>query len=294
MIKKKISLFLLSILLSLIISNVAFAIDLEPSTQELTKQSNEEIKLGIQKEKREKALIQAINDFKENKITKDKLDSEVNNFNLIYTPKSSIYNSSLQSTSALASAVTTGCLNIPSTGQEKTWYCGPASAYNILKGDNITKNKNDQRPLTQYNLAVDLGATSAGAGWPGTWSATMSSWGPEYFAFVASSASQSGSLSTWKNNLYSHQKSDVLAAGIGVVYDTHQKPSDTTNRLTGYESISSHVWHYVAGDGYDETNPSAKRVHYSDSNKYRPAAWGSHWTTVQIMGNITWDRGMVW
>lgn len=293
MVKKKPALLLLiALVLTLAFSNLAFALDLEPSTQETTKQSDEEIKLGLEKVKYVKAFMKAQDDLHNKKLTKEEYDAVVDSLNSKNALQSSVTNSSV---SASSLTYTSGALYIPAYGQNTTYYCGPASAYNLLAGIGITKNANDGRSLTQDHLAADLGTTSSGTSWPSKWASTMTTWANKSpFYYIASWASDSGSLSTWKNNLYLYAKYDVWNNSTGSIYNTHQKVSDTVNRLPGYESMSQDVWHYVAGDGYDETNPSARLVHYSDSNKYRSGAWGSHWVSVQIMGNITWDRGMVW
>lgn len=284
--KKFLSLLLSTLVLTLAFSNLAFALDLEPSTQAITKQSDEEIKLGREKEKDAKVLIKALDDLKAKKITKNGFDKIVDNYKSKYARQSSANNSLTASM-----LLTYGVLNLPAYGQDTPYYCGPASAYNMLNWLGITSYNG--RSLTQANLANDLGTTTDGTPFSGTWALTLKNWSDGY-NYIARWASNSGTLTQWKGDLYSFTKCDVYSSWPGVVYDTHQKPSDTVNRLPGYESISKDVWHYVAGDGYDETDPSARKVHYSDSNKYRTGAWGSHWTTVHIMGTITWDRGMVW
>lgn len=63
--------------------------------------------------------------------------------------------------------------------------------------------------------------------------------------------------------------------------------------LTGYTSGT--VYHYVTGDGYIEAYQEFPRlVHYVDPNRYRSAAHGPHWITLEQMWKCVKDRGIVY
>lgn len=284
--------FIIALLIVCMIStSSAFALQTEPSTQAITQQSTTEMQKAQDKATDATALYKAEQDLNNGKISQSAFNSikknyinEYGNFNR------SNSTTVVGATAATVGSTTYGVLSIPCVAQTQTWYCGPASAYNVLSGYGITTNPSDGRSLTQTNLATDLGALSTGAAFSGTWSSTMNSWLGSSF-YYAQWASSSANVSSWISGLMTKTVADVHYSGLGVIYDTHQTSSDTTNRLVGYTTVTTDVWHYVAGDGYDTTS---SLVHYADCNVYRSSAFGSHWISSSIMGNVTWDRGMVW
>ena len=288
--KKVLSLFLALISVFVIISNV-FAYDPEPSTQAVTQQSNDEITAAQNKQIDANKIIAAEKSYSEGLISKTTLNSVIASFNQKYNKNLSAIGMNSQISPMGVGSDTYAVIGIPCNAQQQTWYCGPASAYNIISGIGITKNPHDGRSLTQTNLANDLGAQTVGAPFAGSWAATMASW-TNYF-YVASWASSSGTITQWTSDIDTDIRVDVhdTSNTTGVVCDTHQTPSDTINRLVGYDSVTSDVWHYVAADGFDETN---KIFHYADCNVYRSGAFGTHWVSQSIMAHVTWDRGIVW
>ncbi|MBE3586325.1 C39 family peptidase [Desulfofundulus thermocisternus] len=64
-------------------------------------------------------------------------------------------------------------LGVQAVGQETTYYCGPASAVQLLLYKGITKNPRDGRATTQANLANDLHTTTSGTPFPGYWATTL-------------------------------------------------------------------------------------------------------------------------
>lgn len=279
--RKGISL-ILSVALSItIIPSLAFAnttgqdqFDKVNSTQGVTQSSPQELKRASEKEKDAKELVNAVNTYKKNKLSKEELKAKFKQFNDKYGKPSSTINSD----SAIALATSSSqVLGFSVAKQEKDWYCGPASAYNILHGIGITQDSSG-RTLSQYNLANDLGAQSQGAYWPGTWTSTLNWWlGWSFYA-----TTNGPSASTLLNNAYV----DTINY-LGSIYDTHMSGS---NQLYGY-ALNSERYHYLGGDGYDN---SASQVHYLDSNNLNSTAFGAHWATASMMANCTADRGMAW
>jgi len=184
----------------------------------------------------------------------------------------------LQTESLIPQAISSsGVLGFTCYKQEKDWYCGPASAYNILKGIGVSTNPYDGRTLNQYNLAVDLGALSQGAPFTGTWVSTLDEWqGWDFYETVWGPSA---------STLLNHARTDTIYS-VGSIYDTYMSGS---NQLIGYSGGSR--YHYVAGDGYNE---STSQVHYLDSHNLNSSAFGTHWISATMMANCTASRGMVW
>lgn len=171
-------------------------------------------------------------------------------------------------------------LGVQARGQETTYYCGPASAVQLLLYKGITRNPKDSRPTTQTNLANDLRTTTSGTGFPGYWSSTMQNW---------------TNHSYWCDQ-YPSSDDLWLATCIDVdlnwplIYDTHM--NSTNGYLPGYSS--GDIYHYVTGDGYYNNDSHNTQIHYVDPNRYRSAAFGAHWTSLNQMWKVVRDRGIVW
>ncbi|MBO8158942.1 C39 family peptidase [Thermosyntropha sp.] len=176
-------------------------------------------------------------------------------------------------------AITSKVLGVSAIGQETIYYCGPASAKQLLNYKNITTNPNDNRPATQSNLASDLNtSSSAGTPFPGTWESTLEDWTP------------------WNwHTLWSPSKSDLkyyvrinCVADLPTICDTHM--DDSNGYLPGYTTES---WHYVTADGWRDDGIT-EEVHYVDPNRYKSQAFGAHWVSYDLMANLVADRGIVW
>lgn len=274
--------------------NVAFATsstleehDRINSTQTLTQPSAEEIAASNEKSKDAEALVSTIKKYKLKKVSKKELEQAVNNFSSKYK-----YNltadkiPNLEPNTADAKSITamtasdSQSLNFTCYRQLTDWYCGPASAYIVLKG--MGKTSYNGRTLSQSELATDLGAQTQGAGWTGTWASTMSNWsGKTYLTANAPSAS----------TILNHAYIDTICS-MGSIYDTYMSG---TNQLPGYTANSGPRFHYVAGDGYDNYNCY---VHYEDPHNTNNSAFGPHWVGCGVMAACTSSssnpRGMVW
>lgn len=247
------------------------------STQTVTEPTSEELKK--EKEKDFQELENAISSYKESKISKNQLENKLKQLEEKYKSPRVKTNSKILTESLVARATSSsGLLGFSCYMQQQNWYCGPASAYNILKGIGVSTNPVDGRTLNQYNLAVDLGAVSQGAAFTGTWVNTLDVWG-NYTCYYSAIWGPSAS------NIIMRAKGDTIL-GVGSIYDTYMSGS---NQLIGYSGGSR--YHYVAGDGYNE---STSQVHYLDSNNLNSSAFGAHWISSTMMANCTATRGMVW
>ena len=172
-------------------------------------------------------------------------------------------------------------LGVQAVGQETTYYCGPASAVQLLKYKGITRHPTDGRSTTQANLATDLHTTQNGTPFPGWWVSTLNSWTNTTRWASAWGPSESYLLLyTWTE----------VQAGWPLIYDTHM--NSTNGYLPGYNS--GDIYHYVTGDGYELLDDGTWRIHYVDPNKYRSGAFGPHWVTLNQMWKVVRDRGIIW
>lgn len=171
-------------------------------------------------------------------------------------------------------------LGVATVGQETTYYCGPASAYQLLNYKGVSKNPNDGRSLTQGNLASDLGTTTDGTPWGSNWSTTLRNWSGAAWAVLSHPST---------NDVWYKTTADV-DANWPLIYDTHI--SSSTAYLPGYDTYE--WWHYVTGDGYYWNEYGAKDIHYVDPNRYRSGAYGPHWVSVDTMAKVVYDRGIVY
>lgn len=64
--------------------------------------------------------------------------------------------------------------------------------------------------------------------------------------------------------------------------------------LPGYDSSMGTVGHYVAGYGFDSSDPSRRLIHYLDPNGDNSTAWGAHTVTYQDMDMATYQRGIIY
>ena len=173
-------------------------------------------------------------------------------------------------------------LGVSTYAQQTTYYCGPASAYQLMKFKGITSNPNDGRTLTQANLALDLGTTTGGTSFTGTWLSTLKNWTNRTF-----SATWSPSASTVYSRTYNNVNSNWP-----LIYDCHM--SSSRGYLVGYTSGT--IKHYVTGDGwqYNDSDPTFRQCHYVDPNQYKTAAYGPHWTSASNLSNLMQDLGLLY
>jgi len=286
----------------------AFADEYDP--QLVIKPTKEEILAGEEKAADMSRLVEllGLNDFSLNSRSKGvvekqysvkeiaeiaaiaaKYDSETSSYSVMV----GLENQAKSGAKAAASVPTTKNLNFTTVAQENGNYCGPASAYMVLKKEGHSyfmyqtqstlagSTTSPTRLQTNYYNQTPFGSN---------WSSTMSSysnhsysilWGDPYDSINRAMILVDSAIGT-------------LALGRGVVYDTVQYSNSTSNRLVGYPaSLPSNVYHYVAGEGYNASNPSARICLYVDPNSARPAAYGHRQITFRLMCTLIKDRGLV-
>ncbi len=80
----------------------------------------------------------------------------------------------------------------------------------------------------------------------------------------------------------------------GVVYDVHMINVSGSARLQGYETMQApEIKHYVAGEGFDSSDPSNKICNYYDSNNQKSNLGDRHMqVSFQTMARLTDDMGI--
>lgn len=168
---------------------------------------------------------------------------------------------------------------MPYEYQINDYYCGPATAVNIINGKGITN-------VSQSWAASLLGTTaSSGTPFDTNWKNVLheGTMGKRYTVKAA------WTESNWPMELAERTISS-LRQGCGVVADTYMYSAATY--LPGYSS--GEVKHYVPIYGYEAYDPTQRRVLYIDVNQFNGAAVGHHNVTFQEMARATAGFGIVY
>lgn len=183
-------------------------------------------------------------------------------------------------------------LNLPGQEQTEDYNCGPASGYAVLayRGISVTQDQlaDYEHMNTTEAYGTDLAniapALNAYNGVNGNWF---------QYALLYGNTS-----STWPMELTNTAISTLLG-NYGVVYNGHQLAGSLYyfayyDRGTGV--AQSEIGHYVAGEGFDSTNLSARICLYFDPiravDMFLPTRHVS--ITFQQMAVLTNDRGLVY
>lgn len=152
-------------------------------------------------------------------------------------------------------------LNLPGQVQTYDNFCGPATAYAILKGRGIN--------VTQSGIASLASVTPNGSGAVmSNLLAAMNSYnGSNGNNFHYAQLNGPGSYTTsWYNTMTSDAITTLLG-DYGVAYNVHMINTPGSARLEGYETMQdSDIKHFVAGEGFDSRNTSSRMCLYYDSN----------------------------
>lgn len=170
-------------------------------------------------------------------------------------------------------------LPMPYAMQETTYWCGPATAVNIVNG------YNGYGRISQSWAASQMGTTVNGTGLGSNW----------YNVLNASTMGKSYSVA-WGSPGWAASLAEKCISTIyydrGVALNTLM--TTNTYYLPGYNSGMGNVYHYVAGYGFDSSDPSRRKISYLDPNQYNSAAKGAHTVTFQQMALATQERGIVY
>ena len=173
-------------------------------------------------------------------------------------------------------------LDIPALSQKNGYYCGPASAQMILRGEDVY--------VTQDDLADDLETNSEGTSFGSNWESALNEYSDNDYQILWGSPSDP----TDRAILMTDSAIGTLARGYGVIYDTIQYAGTSTNRLVGYSNyLPNNIYHYVAGTGYNNNQPEDRICYYNDPNAGRPDAYGEQEIGFRLMCTLMKDRGLV-
>lgn len=243
-------------------------------SQMLTKESKEDRQAALKKQADSDKMMKIKEDVQAGKAKIEDYEEALSEFKKTYTGNSE---------DVTLASIIQKVLGVSTASQEQSYYCGPASAYMLLKYKGVTKKATDSsKLLSQYNLANDLGTnTSQQTSWPGTWKTTLTNWLGYTYYVTTSNPTESN---VWNNTVSN------VDGNYPVIYDTVQ--NSTNGYLPGYSSGT--IYHYICGDGYQNDDYNYKQIHYVDPNGYRSGTLGPHWTTANKMYKVVKDRGMVW
>lgn len=184
-------------------------------------------------------------------------------------------------------------LDLPGKVQERGSWCGPASAYAVLKGQGIN--------VTQSALATAMNTDNDGAGGTMLWRVpnALNQYSDHTYAVQLGYKIESGNTMTadeWAV-YFTNLAIATLLAGYGVIYDVNQVQG-SSNYLQTYGTTTNGAYssmkHYVAGEGFDSSTPSGRICYYYDSNDLDRL--GTHHTqvTFQVMAVLCNDMGLVY
>ncbi|MBO8158933.1 C39 family peptidase [Thermosyntropha sp.] len=175
---------------------------------------------------------------------------------------------------------------LPGKVQEKDYWCAPASGYAVLRGRGIS--------VTQSELANKMKTTTNGTllgnvapalnqynGRNGNRFRYVLLMGPGYTA------------PDWPVK-FTNSAISTLLGGYGVIYDVHQIKGSKYH-LQGYETMkNNHIYHYVAGEGFNSYDPSKRICYYYDSNNQKHNLGDRHMeVTFYCIAVLCNDRGLI-
>jgi hypothetical protein len=186
-------------------------------------------------------------------------------------------------------------LHLPGEIQETTYYCGPASGYAVLAGRGIS--------VTQSELAQKMGTTTDGTGFYNVSGALNQYNGVGGNRFYYSTmpgyvlTGESMTATEWAIK-FTNAAITTLLGGYGVIYNIHQYAGNSSF-LTGYDEDGdglgdNRMWHFVAGEGFNSSDPSNRVCYYYDSNIKDNL--GDHHMSIsfRVMAILCNDRGLIY
>lgn len=170
-------------------------------------------------------------------------------------------------------------LPMPYEAQSTGYYCGPATAVNIVNG------YNGYARITQAQAAQLLGTTANGTNFGDNWLRVLNS------TYMGKNYNRVCGHRDWAAEL-ADKSISTLTGKRGVALNLYMHSG--TTYLPGYNSSMGTVGHYVAAYGFDSSDPSRRKIHYLDPNKANSQAWGAHTVTYQQMAKATQERGIIY
>lgn len=170
---------------------------------------------------------------------------------------------------------------LPLEAQQTSYYCGPASVAMVLKAQGYSS-------VTQSGLASIMGTNTSGT-ILGNIPTGLNRYSNHNYTYLYG---PNYSTSSWPVTMTDAAIASLFS-GWGVVYNTIQYKNQSA-RLIGYSNITKDIYHYVAGEGFDATDPSNRVCNYVDPNNITYNGYGRHDIAFRTMGTLCKDRGLVY
>lgn len=171
-------------------------------------------------------------------------------------------------------------LSMPYEKQETGHWCGPATAVNIVNG------YNQYARINQSTAAGLLKTTTNGTGFD------MSFWGAVLNStYMGKTYQRAWGYPGWAADL-ANKCINTIYYNRGVALNVIMTPE--TIYLPGYNASMGNVYHYVAGYGFNSTDPSRRKISYLDSNGYYSATFGAKTVSFQDMAKATQINGIIY
>ena len=171
-------------------------------------------------------------------------------------------------------------LPMPYEMQANTWYCGPATAVNIVNG------YNGYSRMTQSQAASLLGTTSSsGTDFGSNWYNVLNT------STMGKTYTRAQGYSDWAGDL-ANKCIGTIWNGRGVALNVVMTPY--TTYLPGYSAASGNVYHYVAAYGFESYDPSLRKICYIDPYAEYLGISGAQKVTFQQMALATQTHGIIY
>ena len=186
-------------------------------------------------------------------------------------------------------------LNLPGQVQEEDFYCGPASGYAVLayRGISVTQDQLAYNMQTTEDYGTDLYSVASALN---LYNGEQDNY---FFYDTLEGYVLSGETMTateWAIS-FTNTAIQTLLGYYGVVYDAHQLYG-SSYFLEGYDDINgvaeSSIYHYIAGEGFNSTDPSSRICYYYDSNNLKNFSDRHMDVTFQVMAVLCNDRGLTY
>lgn len=174
-------------------------------------------------------------------------------------------------------------LNLPGEVQATNYYCGPASGVAVMGGMGISVRQSTMASLMHTNQS----GTS-----PGNVAPALNHYSGTYnHNFHYALLSGPGSFSTQWAIEMTNDAISTLLGNDGVIYDVHIAKNG--HNYLQYYNNDHDVYHYVAGEGFNSSDPSNRVCLYYDSNNQRNLPTRHNHVSFHCMSALCDDRGLV-
>lgn len=170
-------------------------------------------------------------------------------------------------------------LPMPYEMQANTWYCGPATAVNIVNG------YNGYSRITQSGAANLLGTTTNGTDFGTNWYDVLNT------TYMGKTYNRAWGYSNWAANL-ADKCIGTIWNGRGVALNVVMTPN--TTYLPGFDASDGNVYHYIAAYGFESYDPSRRKICYIEPYAEYSGVAAAQKVTFQQMALATQTHGIIY